>query len=78
MAGLSLGAGAQVRAGSQPTYGSVSGPSSAATAGFGAGTPSTNSNGGSVLSPGSTAGLSLWIGVGSLVLLWAFYHSLPA
>ena len=78
MPGLSLGAGAQVRVGGQPTYGSLPNPTTDAQAGFGyAATDSGGSEGLSALLPNDPAGMTFWIGCGSVALLLFLYYSLP-
>ncbi len=80
MAGLSLGAGAQVRAGSQPQYGTANPATSTAyAAGFGVGSDGTgNGNSGlAALLPNDPAGVTFWVGVASTILLILMYHSLP-
>lgn len=79
MPGLSLGAGAQVRAGSQPAYGTVPAPSTSAAAGFGyAANGSTDKgNGLSALTPNDAGGVVFWWGLASILGLVALYWSLP-
>jgi hypothetical protein len=78
MAGLSLGAGAQVRVGGQPTYGSVPNPTTSQQAGFGyGGTDSGGSEGLAALLPNDPAGATFWFGVASLGILLFLYWSLP-
>jgi hypothetical protein len=78
MAGLNLGAGAQVRVGGQPTYGSMPNPQTSAQAGFGyGGTDSGGSEGLAALLPNDPAGATFWFGVASLGILLFLYWSLP-
>lgn len=78
MAGLSLGAGAQVRTGGQPTYGSMPNPQTSAQAGFGyAGTDGGGSEGLAALLPNDPAGTMFWLGIASVSALLFIYWSLP-
>jgi hypothetical protein len=79
MPGLSLGAGAQVRVGGQPTYGSMPNPTTSAQAGFGpvAGADSGSSEGLAALLPNDPAGTMFWIGLGAVAGLLFIYYSLP-
>lgn len=78
MPGLSLGAGAQVRVGGQPTYGSLPNPTTNSEAGYGyAATDSGASEGLAALLPNDPAGTMFWIGVGSVAALLFIYYSLP-
>lgn len=78
MPGLNLGAGAQVRVGGQPTYGSVPNPITSAQAGYGyGGTDSGGSEGLSALLPNDPAGVTFWFGVLATTLLVSLYWSLP-
>lgn len=77
MAGLNLGAGAQVRVGGQPSYGTVAAPSSSSEAGFGYGVGNSGGEGVGALAPTHPAGLAFWWGVASVGLLLALYYSLP-
>lgn len=78
MPGLNLGAGAQVRVGSQPTYGTVPNPMTSAQAGYGyGGTDSGGSEGLRALMPNDPAGITFWAGMFSLALLMSLYWSLP-
>ena len=78
MAGLNLGAGAQVRVGSQASYGSIANPQTSAQAGFGfADTDSGGSEGIGALAPTHPAGLTFWVGILSTALLLTLYYSLP-
>lgn len=78
MAGLNLGAGAQVRVGGQPTYGSMPNPTTSSQAGFGyAGTDSGTSEGLAALLPNDPAGTMFWMGVVGTGLLIFLYYSLP-
>jgi hypothetical protein len=78
MAGLNLGAGAQVKSSAQVNYGSVPSPTTSMAAGFGI----DNSNGGDAgigaLSPNDPAGVVFWWGIAATALLLALYYSLPA
>lgn len=78
MSGLSLGAGAQVRVGGQPTYGSMPNPTTSKEAGFGyAGTDAGGSEGLAALLPNDPAGAMFWIGLGTTAVLLFMYWSLP-
>jgi hypothetical protein len=81
MPGLSLGAGAQVRASSQASYGNAApNASTAYAAGFGVGSDSgsTAATGLAALLPNDPAGIGFWFGVGCFAALIFMYHSLPA
>lgn len=79
MAGLSLGAGAQVKVGGQPTYGSMPNPQTSSQAGFGyAGTDSGASGGLSSLLPNDPAGVTFWFGLAATSALLFLYWSLPS
>ena len=75
MSGLSLGVGANVRAGAQPTYGSVPNPTTASAAAFGPGLDAANSA--SALNPTNPAGLATWVGLIGVAGLLFIYWSLP-
>lgn len=78
MPGLNLGAGAQVRVGGQPTYGSMPNPQTSAQAGFGyAGTDAGSSEGLSALLPNDPAGTMFWFGCLATATLLFIYWSLP-
>jgi hypothetical protein len=78
MANLSLGAGAQVRTGGQPSYGSIPNPTTSSQAGFGyAGTDSGSSEGLRALMPNDPAGTMFWVGIASVSALLFIYWSLP-
>lgn len=78
MPGLQLGAGAQVRVGGQPTYGSMPNPQTSAQAGFGyAGSDAGSSEGLRALLPNDPAGTMFWVGVASVVTLLFMHWSLP-
>jgi hypothetical protein len=80
MPGLSLGAGAQVRAGSQAQYGTANPATSTAyAAGFGIGSDGTGSGktGLAALMPNDPAGVAFWFGVASTIMLVLMYQSLP-
>lgn len=78
MAGLNLGAGAQVRVGGQPTYGSMSHPRTNAEAGFGyAGSDSGASEGLAALLPNDPAGATFMFGLAATALLLGLYWTLP-
>jgi hypothetical protein len=78
MAGLNLGAGAQVRATAQSTYGSLPSPATSMAAGFGIDTSNGGDQGIGALSPNDPAGVVFWWGVAATALLLALYYSLPA
>ena len=75
MAGLNLGAGAQVKASTQVNYGSLPSPSTSMAAGFGIG---PEDQGIGSLAPNDAAGVAFWWGVLATGLLVALYYSLPA
>jgi hypothetical protein len=78
MAGLNLGAGAQVRMGAQPSYGSMPNPTTSSQAGFGyAGTDAGASEGLSALLPNDPAGTMFWVGIAATVALLFVHWSLP-
>lgn len=78
MPGLSLGAGAQVRVGGQPAYGTVPNPTTSAQAGYGyAGVSSGASEGLAALLPNDPAGMTFTVGVAATALLLVMYWSLP-
>lgn len=78
MPGLNLGAGAQVKVGAQPTYGSMANPQTSAQAGFGyAGSDSGSSEGLAALLPNDPAGATFWFGVLATGALLFIYWSLP-
>lgn len=78
MAGLSLGAGAQVRVGGQPAYGTIPNPNTSLQAGFGsAGADTGASQGLKALLPNDPAGTMFWIGIGATAGLLFIYYSLP-
>lgn len=78
MPGLSLGAGAQVKAGTQPSYGSMPNPTTSQQAGFGySATDSGSSEGLSALMPNDPAGAMFWLGIGATAALLFLYYSLP-
>lgn len=78
MAGLNLGAGAQVRVGSQASYGSISNPGTSAQAGFGLSDDGSGAQGIGALSPNDPAGMAFWWGIGATALLLFLYWSLPS
>jgi len=78
MAGLNLGAGAQVRASTQVNYGSVPSPATSMAAGFGIDNDNGASSGIGALAPNDPAGVTFWWGVAATALLLALYYSLPA
>lgn len=77
MAGLNLGAGAQVRVGTQPSYGTVGNPANSLEAGFGLGSSTQGAQGIGALSPNDPAGVTFWFGVVATGLLVFLYWSLP-
>ena len=78
MPGLNLGAGAQVRVGGQPTYGSMPNPTTSAQAGFGyAGTDTGSSEGLAALLPNDPAGTMFWLGIAATAALIFIHWSLP-
>lgn len=77
MAGLNLGAGAQVKSSAQVNYGSLSAPQTSMAAGFGIDQNNGNDQGLGALSPNDPAGVAFWWGVLSTVLLVGLYYSLP-
>jgi hypothetical protein len=77
MAGLSLNAGAQVRAGTQASYGSLPNPATSMAAGFGPGVDAGGSEGLAALLPNDPAGITFWVGLLSTALLLTLYYSLP-
>lgn len=78
MPGLNLGAGAQVRVGGQPSYGSIPNPTTSAQAGYGyAGTDSGSSQGLAALLPNDPAGVTFLWGVVATGLLVFMYWSMP-
>jgi hypothetical protein len=78
MPGLNLGAGAQVKATAQSTYGSVPAPATSMAAGFGIDTNNSADEGIGALSPTHPAGLAVWWGVLATIGLVFLYKSLPA
>jgi hypothetical protein len=76
MPGLSLGAGAQVRAGAgAPMWGSSPAPTTATEAAYG--TAAAPSAATSSLTPTNPAGLAFWIGIAGVTFLVGVYYSLP-
>lgn len=75
MTGLSLGVGANVRAGQQVRAGSVPNPTTASAAAFGPGLNVAAQ--GSALLPNNPGGIAFWIGVGGFLALAAIYYTLP-
>ena len=78
MAGLNLGAGAQVRVGGTPTYGNIANAQTSAQAGFGLGDGAVGSQGIGALAPNDPAGVAFWWGIISTALLIGIYYTLPA
>lgn len=78
MAGLNLGAGAQVRVGSPANYGNVANATTSAQAGFGLGDGAVESQGIGALAPNDPAGVAFWWGIISTALLIGLYYTLPA
>lgn len=80
MAGLNLGAGAQVRVGAQPSYGTMAAPRTSAEAGygFGGGSDGGSSEGIGALAPSHPAGVVFWVGILTTTLLLGLYYSLPS
>ena len=75
MPGLSLGAGATVRAGSQSRYGNSPSPTTASAAAFGTANDVSSST--SALSPTNGSGLAFWTGAVGVIGLLCIYYSLP-
>lgn len=77
MAGLNLGAGAQVRVGTQASYGTLPDPANSLQAGFGLGGDTVGSQGIGALAPNDPAGVTFWFGVAATAALVFIYWSLP-
>lgn len=77
MAGLNLGAGAQVRVGTQASYGTLPDPANSLEAGFGLGSSTPGAQGIGALSPNDPAGVAFWYGIAATGLLLFLYWSLP-
>ena len=78
MAGLNLGAGAQVRVGTQASYGTLAEPSNSLQAGFGLGSSGPGDQGIGALSPNDPAGVTFWFGLVATGALLFLYWSLPS
>lgn len=75
MAGMQLGVGGDIRAGSQSRYGNSPSPTTAQAAAFG----TANDVGSSVsaLAPNEGTGLAFWVGALGVAGLLFIYYSLP-